>query len=129
MLPQIVFNPEALGGYFPEPAFWQGERSRHYPKGVLTSGITMPPVHAMAALRVLRHARNGDSARDWLEYLYPRIFKLHEFFYCDRDPQREGLAYIRHPWESCLDNAPTWDPPLRAMKIDKRTLPPYQRQE
>ena len=129
MLPQIVFNPEALGGYFPEPAFWQGERSRHYPKGVLTSGITMPPVHAMAALRVLRHARNGDSARDWLEYLYPRIFKLHEFFYCDRDPQREGLAYIRHPWESCLDNAPTWDSPLRAMKIDKRTLPPYQRQE
>ncbi len=129
MLPQIVFNPKVLGGYFPEPDFWQGERSRHYPENVLTSGITMPPVHAMAALSVLSHARDGDSAREWLEYLYPRIFKLHEFFFRDRDPEGEGLVYIRHPWESGLDNAPTWDPPLKAMKIDKTTLPSYQRQD
>ncbi len=62
MLPQIVFNSEALEGYFPEPDFWQGERSVHYPKNVLTSGITMPPVHAMAALRVLYHATDENGA-------------------------------------------------------------------
>ena len=129
MLPQIVFNPDALGSYFPEPDFWQGERSPHYPKGVLTSGITMPPVHAMAALRVLRYATDGHQAREWLQDLYPRILALHEYFYRDRDPLREGLVYIRHPWESGLDNAPTWDPPLEAMEIDRGKLPPYQRQD
>lgn len=129
MLPQIVFNPDALGGYFPEPDFWQGERSPHYPKGVLTSGITMPPVHAMAALRVLRHATDGTAAREWLQDLYPRILALHEYFYRDRDPLKEGLVYIRHPWESGLDNAPTWDPPLKAMEIDKDKLPSYERKD
>ena len=53
MLPQIVFNPTALGGYFPESDFWQAERSPHYPPNALTSGITMPPVHAIAARHVL----------------------------------------------------------------------------
>ncbi len=127
MLPQIVFNPDALGGYFPEPDFWQAERSPHYPQSVLTSGITMPPVHAMAALRVLQQATDGSAAREWLQDLYPRLFALHQYFYRDRDPLREGLVYIRHPWESGLDNALTWDPPLQAMKINKDKLPPYQR--
>ncbi|NIO07422.1 MAG: glycoside hydrolase [Deltaproteobacteria bacterium] len=129
MVPQIVFNPDALGGYFPEPDFWQGERSSHHPANALTSGITMPPVHAMAALKIVRKAQDRNSARDWLEDLYPRLLKSQEFFYRDRDPNREGLAYIRHPWESGVDNAPTWDPPLAAMIIDKRSLPPYQRQD
>lgn len=73
MLPQIAFNPEALGRYFPEPDFWQAERSQHYPRSVLTSGITMPPVHAIAARHVLEHATDGDEARTWLRELYPRI--------------------------------------------------------
>ena len=129
MLPQIVFNPDALGSYFPEPDFWQAERSPNYPPGALTSGITMPPLHAMAALRVLHHATDGNAAREWLQDLYPRLVALHEYFYRDRDPQREGLVYIRHPWESGLDNSPTWDAPLKAMKIDKDKLPPYQRKD
>jgi hypothetical protein len=129
MVPQIVFNPDALGDYFPEPDFWQSERSPHYPKDVLTSGITMPPVHAMAALRVLRHAADGNAAREWLQDLYPRILALHQYFYRDRDPLREGLVYIRHPWESGQDNAPTWDPPLTAIEIDKGKLPSYERQD
>jgi hypothetical protein len=37
MIPQIAFNPSALGNYFPEPDFWQ------VPGGRLSSGITMPP--------------------------------------------------------------------------------------
>ncbi len=68
---------------------WLGQSTKpspHYPKGVLTSGITMPPVHAMAALRVLRHATNGTAAREWLQDLYPRILALHEYFYRHRDP-------------------------------------------
>jgi len=37
MVPQIVFNPAVLGGYFPEPDFWQAERSPHFP--AFTSAI------------------------------------------------------------------------------------------
>jgi hypothetical protein len=36
MVPQLVFNPEALGHYFPEPDFWQTERSPDAPAGKLT---------------------------------------------------------------------------------------------
>jgi hypothetical protein len=127
MLPQIVFNPEALGAYFPEPDFWQAERSPHYPRSVLTSGITMPPVHAIAARHVLEHATDGDKARAWLRELYPRILAQHEYLYRDRDPFGEGLVYIRHPWESGLDNSPAWDRPLKAIDIDPNKLPLYER--
>ena len=129
MLPQIIFNREALGNYFPEPDFWQGERSLNYPEGVLTSGITMPPVHAIAALRVFNLASDKDAALDWLRDMYPRILALQKYFYRERDPNREGLVYIRHPWESGLDNSPTWDPPLKAMSIDKDKLPAYERRD
>ena len=38
-------------------------------------------------------------------------------------------VYIRHPWESGLDNAPTWDLPLRSITIDKSSLPRYERRD
>jgi hypothetical protein len=56
MLPQIVFNPDAQGHYFPEPDFWQTGRSPWAPAEKLTSGITMPPVHAVAVEKIFRHA-------------------------------------------------------------------------
>jgi hypothetical protein len=129
MLPQIVFNEAALGGYFPEPDFWQSERSPHYPEGVQTSGITMPPVHAMAALRIMAHATDCDAALSWLRGLYPKLVALHAYLYRDRDPHGEGLVYIRHPWESGLDNSPVWDQPLRAMQLRRAALPKYERRD
>jgi len=129
MLPQIVFNPKALGGYFPEPDFWQGQRSVNNPTDALTSGITMPPVQAMAARRIYQFASDRESVLEWLAFIYPKIFAAHQYFYRERDPIKEGLVYIRHPWESGLDNSPTWDQPLRAIEIDKSTLPAYQRKD
>lgn len=104
MVPQIVFSPTVLGDYFQEPDFWQSEASAHFRQGVLTSGITMPPVHATAAWRVFRSASDEISARNWLQEMVPELFRLHEYLYRDRNPQREGLVYIRHPWESGTDN-------------------------
>lgn len=129
MLPQIVFEPGALGGYFPEPDFWQGERSPHYPDDHLTSGITMPPVHAIAARQIVEHAEDRDAALDWLREMYPKILRQHEYLHRDRDPEDEGLVYIRHPWESGLDNSPVWDRPLQAIDIDPEALPDYRRQD
>ena len=41
MVPQIVFDSDALGQYFPEPDFLQTERSPNAPENKLTSGITI----------------------------------------------------------------------------------------
>jgi len=119
MLPQIVFNPYALGHYFPEPDFWQTERSPHAPAGVLTSGITMPPVHAIAAEKIYENARRRSDVIPFLKGLYPKLIALHEYLYTHRDPYDEGLVYIRHPWESGIDNSPTWDGPLKRITVEK----------
>ena len=48
MVPHIVFNP-AASGYFPDPERWGTTVAATKPKGVLTSGMCQPPVHAIAA--------------------------------------------------------------------------------
>jgi len=123
MVPQIVFNPRSLGNYFPEPDFWQ------VPGGRLTSGITMPPLHATACLHIYKHARRSDRARDFLKAMYPKLLESHRYLYRHRDPDKTGVVYIRHPWESGLDNSPTWDDPLDTIVIDKKNLPPYERKD
>jgi len=120
MVPQIVFNPKALGNYFPEPDFWQ------VPGGRLTSGITMPPLHATACLRIYQHAKNRRRAHDFLKDMYPKLMASHRYLYLHRDPEGTGLVYIRHPWESGLDNSPNWDRPLKNIHVDKTKLPPYE---
>ena len=127
MVPQIVFNRQRLGSYFPEPDFWQIERSPNAPKGLLTSGITMPPIHAFAALRIYENAKNPDAVRPFLDWIFPRLLKLHRYLYRERDPERIGLVYIRHPWESGMDNSPMWDKVLS--RIDPRSvkIPRYER--
>jgi len=123
MLPQIVFTPNELGHYFPEPDFWQTERAHHAPKHKSTSGITMPPVHAIAVEKIYRNASRQSRVIPFLERIYPKLCALHEYLYRERDPHDEGLVHIRHPWESGIDNSPTWDSPLRRITIDRKHLP------
>jgi hypothetical protein len=61
MIPHIVFA-NGVDGYFPGPARWatsalaaNAPRTRH------TSGITQPPVHAIAVQRILDQARRRSS--------------------------------------------------------------------
>lgn len=127
MLPHIVFNP-AEADYFPGPEFWQTSRSPAAPKDVPSSGITQPPVHAIAALQIFR--RSGQAlARDFLKEMFPKIKSLHRYLYAYRDPYKEGLAYVGHPWETGTDNSPAWDEPLNRM--DPRSLGPldYRRKD
>ncbi len=129
MVPQIVFNPDALGHYFPEPDFWQTERSPLAPSGKLTSGITMPPVHAIAVEKIYRNARRPRAVVPFLKRIYPKLLALHTYLYRERDFKDEGLVYIRHPWESGVDNSPTWDVPLGKISVDPNALPSYQRKD
>lgn len=126
LLPQIVFNPD-FSEYFPGVSFWQADRSPNAPTGRTTSGVVQPPIHTTAALHVYRHATNQARAQAFLEEAFPRLTAWHEYLYRDRDPYSEGLVYIRHPWESGMDNSPLWDEILLGMHLRRDEIPVYQR--
>lgn len=127
MVPHIVFNPDpaALDGYFPGPDFWLTADAPNAPRGVLTSGITQPAVHGL----VLQLLLERGVPREALRPLARKVLALHRYFYRERDPERTGLVYIRHPWESGNDNAPTWDRALGRIDPSRLAIPPYTRKD
>ena len=128
MVPHIVFNPAVPdGAYFPGPDFWDTSRSANAPRGIRTSGITQPPVHAAAALAMHRHAVDGDGSVAFLRHLYPGLAAQHAYLGTARDAAGIGLPAIVHPWESGLDNSPLWDRTLAGLVIPSGALPPYRR--
>jgi hypothetical protein len=126
LLPQIVFNPR-FTNYFPGPNFWHAKESPEAPNHRETSGVIQPPVHATAALYVYRHAENEAGAKEFLEYAFPKLEAWHGYLYRERDPGGEGLVYIRHPWESGMDNSPMWDQIMQRLHLRAEQIPPYRR--
>jgi hypothetical protein len=128
MLPHIKFDPQVPDdAYFPGAGFWQSERSPAAPRGVPTSGITQPPLHARAALEVWRHAGDRAEGLAFLRRLYPKLAAQHAYLARWRDQDGDGLAVIVHPWESGQDNSPLWDADLDHLEIPPGALPHYQR--
>jgi Trehalase len=126
LLPQLVFNPR-FTNYFPGPNFWHAKESPDAPEHRETSGVVQPPVHATAALYVYRHAEDKAGAKRFLEYAFPRLKAWHDYLYRERDPRGEGLVYLRHPWESGMDNSPMWDQILQRMHLRADQIPRYHR--
>ena len=122
MLPHIVFRGGK--GYFPAAEYWKTELSESSP-GIKTSGITQPPVHALAALHVYKNCSDNKKARSFLKEIFPKIQLFHRYLLTKRDPENSGLATIFHPWESGLDNSLRWDEPLARIKVED--LPQYKR--
>jgi hypothetical protein len=128
LLPQIVFNP-TFNNYFPGPNFWHAKESPDYPKDSQTSGVVMPPVHATAVLCIYRNAEDQEGAKKFLEYIFPKLEAWHEYLYRERDSADEGLVYIRHPWESGMDNSPMWDQIMQRLQLRADEIPSYQRED
>ena len=129
LLPHIVFHDWGNSDkvYFPGPDYWQIERSPYAPRHVETSGIIQPPVHAIAALQIYRHAQDQKLAHDFLIELFPKLVAWHHYLYRERNPNQDGLIYIRHPWESGQDNSPLWDSIMQSMVVSPDMIPPYNR--
>lgn len=109
MIPHIVFHtPEA---YFPGPAVWRSHDIDAAPSDLLTSGLTSPPLHALAVWWVWRHT--GDAA--FVRQTYQALEAQHRYLERERDLGGGGLAAIVHPWESGMDDSPAWDEPLSAL--------------
>ncbi len=100
MIPHIVFH-QPSDTYFPGPDVW---RTNH---GLPTSGITQPPVFAIALRRLYEAA--GKPAENRTLPLYEAALKWHRWWYSARDPDDTGLVALLHPWESGSDNSPAWD--------------------
>jgi glycogen debranching enzyme len=123
MIPHIVFNPNVPpGAYFPDAAWWNCQAlTDAAPRDVATSGICQPPVHAIAAWRIVE--AGGDAA--WAKECFPRLVAWHRYLLTARDPERSGLVTIYHPWESGMDNSPRWDAVMDRIVVGD--LPPYER--
>lgn len=129
MLPQIVFSVENVGKYFPGYRFWDTNGVPGKPRNVRTSGITMPPVHGFILHRLLSLAPDPKASRPFFRHLFDRILLLHQYLYRYRDPAGEGLAFICHPWESGMDNLPSWEAVIERIQFDDSEVPPYKRRD
>lgn len=128
MVPQIVFG-EVNDDYFPGPDFWQTESLSLAPDNVLTSGICQPPLHATVVRHMLETVDNRKQAQEFAAELFPKLKAWHDFLYEERDPEDEGLVYIRHPWSSGQDNSPNWDQVLEKMDLSEDQIPDYERKD
>ena len=114
MIPHIVFA-NGVDGYFPGPGRWEcGTLAAHAPSGTQTSGITQPPVHAIAVQRILDHSRrHGRSTRavaeEFLDRRWPDLVRWHRWLAHARDLDGNGRIALYHGWESGMDNSPRWD--------------------
>ncbi|MFF5263302.1 hypothetical protein ACFY4C_30610 [Actinomadura viridis] len=120
IVPHIVFNGTLpRHAYFPGPDLWRSDKQSGAPHDVRTSGLTQPPLHALAALHLHECATPAEAerSRDFLARLYPSLVEQHRYLARCRDMEDGGLVAICHPWESGMDNSPCWDRPLGALQL------------
>lgn len=117
MLPNIIF----AGGERRHIDLWRSWVSPYAPDDVATSGITQPPMLAEAVYQIGQKLKLADR-RSWYKEILPALVKYHEWLYNDRDPHRQGLVLLLHPYECGLDNTPPWISELR-----KHSLPGWIR--
>lgn len=127
MVPQIIFHAGEALNYYPGPNRWQ---AHHYSgqDGPPTSGCIQPPMQAVAVLRIYQQL-DYEEGRQFLTWAYPRLLQWHRYLYRERCPDDDGLVYVRHPWETGLDNLPDWDKPLERIDLSTQALPSYQRED
>ncbi|WP_283134871.1 amylo-alpha-1,6-glucosidase [Rhizohabitans arisaemae] len=122
MLPHIVFHSADRSLYFPGPEVWRSLDHDDAPRGVATSGLTQPPLHAYALWWMWRNGSGLDreSLRGFVRRLWPALLAQHAHLARVRDLGGGGLAAIVHPWESGMDDSPAFDAPLAALPVVRR---------
>lgn len=132
MIPHIVFA-DGVEGYFPGPDRWAcRELAAAAPTGRHTSGITQPPVHAIAVQRILDRARAGSRsdrvvAEQFVDRRWPDLVRWHRWLAETRDPTECGRVTLYHGWESGMDNSPRWDSSYA--NVTAGPMPAYQRSD
>ena len=117
-IPHIVFQ-QPSDTYFPGPDFQRADLSPYAHPKFSSSGITQPPVLGFVLERIFNRVEASTLDSSLLEELALKIFKNIAYFYQNRDPNDEGLAFIFHNWESGTDNSPVWDEVWKTMDVPK----------
>ncbi len=118
LIPHIIYNPNE-SRYYPPADQWQTTRFTR--QGIKTSGITDPPLLAIAAEYLCDHSSDEQKKRDFLKTVLPSLMAYHNHLKRYRDPEECGLLTIVHPWESGTDDSPRWDSMLK--RIDLNSIP------
>lgn len=105
MLPNMILRK--TGRHVRHGNMWRSWLNPYAPDGVVTSGITQPPMLAEAVTRI-GDRLNKTERISWYQTMYPVLVNYHQWLYHDRDPHNEGLVLQIHPWETGLDNTPPW---------------------
>lgn len=119
MLPNIVFSNEPQ--YRTDREYWRSHINPNSPDDLATSGITQPPMLAEAVWQIGQNL-SAPERRSWFKFILPHIISYHEWLYADRDPHKEGLILLVHPWETGLDNTPPW-----MSELHEHRMPPWIR--
>ena len=101
LIPHIIYNPGETR-YYPPADLW--ETTGFTRDGIKTSGITDPPLIAIAAAYVCNHASDEQKKQDFIATLLPSLMAYHDHLKRYRDPEDCGLLTIVHPWESGTDD-------------------------
>lgn len=129
MIPHIIFHSENEKTYFPNFDFWESNVNAGAPQKPKSSGITQPAVHGFVLENLLEKFPDNEKLIAFVKDIFPKVIKSHRFLYTYRDPKREGLMFIFHPWESGRDNSPLWDESLDRIVIQPNELPKYERRD
>lgn len=129
LLPHIIFHSEKEKTYFPNFDFWESNVNPGAPQFPKSSGITQPAVHGFILENLLKKNSHNQEIRDFAKNIFPKIVHYHRFLYNHRDPHKEGLMFIFHPWESGRDNSPLWDESLDRIHIKEGEIPHYERRD
>jgi len=114
MLPHIIFSRSA--NYWLDERFWRSKWLIGGPRGVATSGISQPPMVAIAAERIAGALKKTER-RAFIEEVLPPLIRYHLWWYGQRDPRGTGLVVLVHPWENGLDNTPPWSQMLASVQL------------
>lgn len=111
MVPHQIFH---LGEheYRSGARVWRSEVSPLSPPTVSTSGITQPPLLAEAVQRIGQQLKIPARRKLYKEF-FPKLLAYHNWLYTERNPHREGLVLLLHPWETGMDDTPPWVEELR----------------
>jgi hypothetical protein len=107
MVPHIVFWRQD-DSYFPGPEVWATGRTPP------SSGLTQPPLAISAAARLFLGDPDRERAAAAFCSLWPGLMAWLSWIERARHGPH-GACVIVHPWESGMDNSPSWDDPLAAV--------------
>lgn len=108
MVPHVVFHKNSET-YFPGPDIWGVKRN------INSTSISQPPVLATVVSELYEKGKDRELARKLALQVLPQLLDYHMWWYQKRDPENTGLIVSYHPWESGMDNSPSWDKSLAAV--------------